>query len=109
MGSNDSIFNSPFTDNFVTPEHPMGGQGMVTATPPMFEGEARSERASNNSRGSANSAEFVDSVDVFDENNSFANSNFKIQAKTATTKLPNSESVDIFRVSADPFDDEFFK
>ena len=105
--SNDSIFNSPFTDNFVTtdPGHPMGGPGMVTATPPMFE----SGRASNTSRGSANSAEFVDSVDVFDENNSFANSNFKIQAKTATTKLPNSESVDIFRVSTDPFDDEFFK
>ena len=108
--SNDSIFNSPFTDNFVTPDprHQMRGQGAVSATPPVFEGEGQSGRASNISRGSANSAEFVDSVDVFDENNSFANSNFKIQAKT-TTKLPNSDSVDIFRVSADPFDDEFFK
>ena len=86
----------------------MRGQGAVSATPPVFEGEGQSGRASNISRGSVNSAEFVDSVDVFDENNSFANSNFKIQAKT-TTKLPNSESVDIFRVSADPFDDEFFK
>ena len=96
--------------NFVTPDprHQMRDEGAVSATPPVFEAEVESGRASNTSRGSANSAEFVDSVDVFDENNSFANSNFKIQAKTAT-KLPNSESVDIFRVSADPFDDDFFK
>ena len=108
--SNDSIFNnSPFTDNFVAPAPRQSrGLGAVSATPPVFEGEVQSGRGSNTSRQSANSAEFVDSSDVFDENNSFANSNFKIQAKT-TTKLPNSESVDIFRVSADPFDDDFFK
>ena len=103
--SNDSIFNNPFTDNFVT----LDRVGAVSSTPPVFEGgEVPCDRASNNSRISGQSEEFVDTMDVFDENNSFANSNFKIQAKT-TTKLPNSESVDIFKVSADPFDDDFFK
>ena len=103
--SNDSIFNNPFTDNFVT----LDRVGAVSSTPPVFEGgEVPCDRTSNNSRLSCQSEEFVDTMDVFDENNSFVNSNFKIQAKTGT-KLPNSESVDIFKVSADPFDDDFFK
>ena len=92
--SSDSIFNNPFTDNFVS----SGLNRAVSETPPMFEGEGQCDR----------SIEEPDTTDVFDENNSFANSNFKIQAKT-TTKIPNSESVDIFKVSADPFDDDFFK
>ena len=99
--SSDSIFNNPFTDNFVS----CGLGRAVSETPPMFEGEGHCERRSVLSY---QSEEHPDSADVFDENNSFANSNFKIQAKT-TTKIPNSESIDIFKVSADPFDDDFFK
>ena len=103
--SNDSIFNNPFTDNFVTMDRQSGA---VSATPPVFEGELPCDRTSNTSRQSYQSGEFVDTLDVFDENNSFANSNFKIQAKTVSG-MTNSESVDIFKVSADPFDDDFFK
>ena len=71
----------------------------------MFEGEGQCDRISEQS---FQSGDLGDTLDVFDENNSFANSNFKIQART-TTKIPNSDSVDIFKVSLDPFDDDFFK
>ena len=101
--SNDSIFNNPFADNFVNND-----RDGVPATPPVFEGVVPCDRDSNTSRQSCASTEFVDTLDVFDENNSFSNSNFKIQAKTSK-QIPNSESVDIFKVSADPFDDDFFK
>ena len=83
-------------------------QRAVAATPPVFQLEGGGNRDSNVSRQSCLSEDFGDTQDVFDENNSFANSNFKIQAKS--TKMPTSESVDIFKVSADPFDDDpFFK
>ena len=99
--SSESIFNNPFTDNFVS----SGLSRAVSETPPMFEGEGQTDRISQQS---FQSADLADTLDVFDENNSFANSNFKIQART-TSKLPNSDSVDIFKVSLDPFDDDFFK
>ena len=108
--SNDSIFNSPFTDNFVAFERAGAVSAtppLVSATPPHFEGDSPADRISNQSRQSAQSGEYVDTLDVFDDNNSFANSNFKIQAKTVS--MTNSDSVDIFKVSADPFDDDFFK
>ena len=97
-GSTDSIANNPFADNFVVTNR------SVSATPPAWEGEAN-DRLSTTSENSA--AEFGEATDVFETQHSFTNSGFKVQAKT--TKLPNSESVDIFAVSADPFDDEFFK
>eukprot|EP00090_Calanus_glacialis_P026601 TRINITY_DN41852_c0_g1_i1.p1 TRINITY_DN41852_c0_g1~~TRINITY_DN41852_c0_g1_i1.p1 ORF type:complete len:1035 (-),score=211.54 TRINITY_DN41852_c0_g1_i1:57-2987(-) len=100
-GSSDSIFNNPFNDNFVS-----SGRA-VSATPPVFEGEVHSDRISNASDLSFQSGEFLESQDVFDKHNAFATSGFKVQAKTV--KLPKSESVDIFSVSADPFDDDFFK
>ena len=107
--SSDSIFNNPFADNFVNVEGGAGAeQRAVAATPPVFQLEGGGSRDSNVSRQSCLSEDFGDTQDVFDENNSFANSNFKIQAKS--TKMPTSESVDIFKVSADPFDDDpFFK
>jgi len=100
-GSSDSIFNNPFNDNFVS-----CGRA-ISATPPVFEGEVHSDRISNASDLSFQSGEFLESQDVFDKQNAFSSSGFKVQAKTL--RLPKSESVDIFSVSADPFDDDFFK
>ena len=101
QNSSESIFNNPFTDNFVSSNLSRA----VSETPPMFEGEGQCDRISQQS---FQSGDLGDTLDVFDENNSFANSNFKIQART-TSKIPNSDSVDIFKVSLDPFDDDFFK
>ena len=101
QNSSESIFNNPFTDNFVSSNLTRA----VSETPPMFEGEGQCDRISEHSFPSG---DLGDTLDVFDENNSFANSNFKIQART-TSKIPNSDSVDIFKVSLDPFDDDFFK
>jgi len=100
--SNDSIFNSsPFTDNFCDKFERVTSPHTQEYPPINCEG---TDRVSNLSRQSAQSGEYVDTSDVFDEN-SF--SNFKIKAKTAS--MTNSDSVDIFKVSADPFDDDFFK
>ena len=49
---------------------------------------------------------FLESQEMFDKQNSFS-AGFKVQAKTI--RLPQSDSVDIFSVAADPFDDDFFK
>ena len=43
---------------------------------------------------------------LFEKQNAFS-VGFKVQAKTM--RLPKSDSVDIFSVTADPFDDDFFK
>ena len=106
-GSSDSIFNNPFADNFVMNSLGVGSRG-VSATPPVFEGqEVQCDRISNASDLSFHSRdEFLESQDVFEKKNAFT-SGFKVQAKTM--KLPKSESVDIFSVQADPFDDDFFK
>jgi len=107
-GSSDSIFNNPFTDNFVINSGSAGRGRTMSTTPPVFEGEVHSDRMSNASDLSFQSGEgfLNESQDVF-EKQSVLSSGFKVQAKTM--KLPKSESIDIFSVSADPFDDDFFK
>ena len=104
-GSTDSVFNqNPFTDNFVPDATIRRG---VSATPPVFEGEVPPDRISNTSDMSFQSGEaFLESQEMFDKQNSFS-AGFKVQAKTI--RLPQSDSVDIFSVAADPFDDDFFK
>ena len=87
----------------------MGGNGVgraVTDTPPVFEGEVPSDRMSNASDYSFQSGEFIDSQDIFERQNEFSDASFKVHAKT---KIPKSDSVNIFNVNEDPFDDEFFK
>ena len=105
-GSTDSDFHqNPFTDNFVPDSTTHRG---VSATPPVFEGELPPDRISNTSDMSFQSGEaFLESqVDTFEKQNAFS-VGFKVQAKTM--RLPKSDSVDIFSVTADPFDDDFFK
>ena len=104
-GSTDSVFHqNPFTDNFVPDSNTHRG---VSATPPVFEGEVPPDRISNTSDMSFQSGEaFLESQDTFDKQNAFS-VGFKVQAKTM--RLPKSDSVDIFSVTADPFDDDFFK
>ena len=104
-GSTDSVFHqNPFADNFVTDSTSHRG---VSATPPVFEGEVQPDRISNTSDMSFQSGEaFLESQDTFEKQNAFS-VGFKVQAKTM--RLPKSDSVDIFSVTADPFDDDFFK
>ena len=104
-GSTDSVFHqNPFGDNFVPDSTTHRG---VSATPPVFEGEVPPDRISNTSDMSFQSGEaFLESQDTFEKQNAFS-VGFKVQAKTM--RLPKSDSVDIFSVTADPFDDDFFK
>merc|ERR1719237_1114399 len=104
-GSTDSVFHqNPFGDNFVPDSTTHRG---VSATPPVFEGEVPPDRISNTSDMSFQSGEaFLESQETFEKQNAFS-VGFKVQAKTM--RLPKSDSVDIFSVTADPFDDDFFK
>ena len=101
--SSENMFSSPFGDNFVptTLQHNssiMGGR-TASATPPVYEGD----RISNVSELSCQSGDMLRT-----ESDMFANEagfeEFKIEAKVS-----KSDSVNIFSVAEDPFDDDFFK
>lgn len=101
--SSENMFSSPFGDNFVptTLQHNssiMGGR-TASATPPVYEGD----RISNASELSCQSGDMLRT-----ESDMFANEagfeEFKIEAKVS-----KSDSVNIFSVAEDPFDDDFFK
>ena len=101
--SSENMFSSPFGDNFVPTalQHNssiMGGR-TASATPPVYEGD----RISNASELSCQSGDMLRT-----ESDMFANEagfeEFKIEAKVS-----KSDSVNIFSVAEDPFDDDFFK
>lgn len=96
--SSESIFNNPFNDNFVA----QNNGRTASATPPVYEGD----RLSNTSDLSFHSGEILQSADIFDRESGFDDATFKIEAKT---KISKSDSVNIFSVAEDPFDDDFFK
>jgi hypothetical protein len=104
--STDSLFAAnPFNDNFVPSNgNGGGGAGTSSATPPLFLYDG--DRLSNASDLSYQSGEGHEAVDIFAKESGFSDLTFRIEAKT---KLCKSDSINIFAVSEDPFDDDFFK
>jgi hypothetical protein len=101
--SSENMFSSPFGDNFVpTPNHNFivgAGGRTASATPPVYEGD----RISNASELSCQSGDMLrPESDLFNSESGF--DEFKIEAKVG-----KSDSVNIFSVAEDPFDDDFFK
>jgi len=104
--SADSLFAAnPFNDNFVPNNgNVQSGAGASSATPPLFLYDG--DRLSNASDISYQSSEVHEGEDIFAKESGFSDLTFRIEAKT---KLCKSDSINIFSVSEDPFDDDFFK
>jgi hypothetical protein len=104
--SADSMFAAnPFNDNFVPSNgNGHGGAGTSSATPPLFLYDG--DRLSNASDISYQSSEVNEAGDIFAKQTGFSDLTFRIEAKT---NLCKSDSINIFSVSEDPFDDDFFK
>ena len=127
--SSENMFNNPFNDNFVPTTNGGSGGGAMSATPPVFEGD----RISNHSEMSFQSGDILHSGEIFERDvglndralkeghddrffkaafddqafkAGFDDETFRVEAKTKVTK---SDSVNIFSVADDPFDDDFFK
>jgi hypothetical protein len=96
---------NPFNDNFVPSNgNGHGGAGTSSATPPLFLYDG--DRLSNASDISYQSSEVNEAGDIFAKQTGFSDLTFRIEAKT---NLCKSDSINIFSVSEDPFDDDFFK
>ena len=110
--SDDSLFAAnPFNDNFVPTTNGNGNNGgggarTSSATPPLFlyDGDRLSNASDISYQSGGTGGD--EGADIFAKESGFSDLTFRIEAKT---KLKTSDSVNIFSVSEDPFDDDFFK
>lgn len=113
--SRDSLDDqeNPFgRDTFTPPVRNMQRSDEVSVTPPVFEGEAANLRNNAPDTGSEMSGEWAleNDEDIFENKDALSgNTQFRIHVKTADDSgIPKSDSVNIFTVKEDPFDDDFF-
>ena len=105
--------NNPFgSDSFSNLTSTEDG-GHDSLTPPVYEGEAQRSRSSLMPVEDPDLKEDLDEDEFERENVMEEMSNFRVLAKTIesdenSSGIPKSDSINIFSVKADPFDDDLF-
>ena len=109
----ETFENNPFgSDSFSNLTSTEDG-GHDSLTPPVYEGEAQRSRSSLMPVEDPDLKDDIDEDEFGRENILEEMSNFRILAKTiendeTSPGIPKSDSINIFTVKADPFDDDFF-